>query len=182
MGYCFTKVYVGVAVFLAVCRKDCYSNNLKMSRSPVFASFKIWFLISLSINHPCPLSGLALGGSSAAHSLSPRKTGENQKGKSEKLCYKDSLIGKAKATHQQSQIGIHSLRSIIRQLLSQLLYLVHMLYSLEYPIAHWRSAVLAPSPPIFLCTLSLLAIGETLEKTLNLCMHFSAIAKTLLCY
>lgn len=57
-----------------------------------------------------------------------------------------------------------------------------MFYDLEYPIAHWRSAVLVLSHPNFLCTPCLLAIGEALEKTLKLCVHFSAIAKTLVCY
>lgn len=125
MGYYFTKVYLVLAVFLAVCRKACYSSNLIMSRSPVFASLKIWFPVSKSLNHPGPLDELTLVGSSATHSLSPSKTGGNQKGKSEKSCYKYSLVGKAKATCQQSKIGIHSLLSIIRQLLSQLLYLEH---------------------------------------------------------
>lgn len=119
-------------------------------------------------------------GGHLSHSLtSPREAGDNQKGKSEKWCYKDSLIGKAKAAHvnKAKQGYIHYFPAPGN--FSPCFFIWNMmLYGLEYPVAHWGSPVLALCPPKFLCTPSLLAIGEALEKTLN----FSAIAKTFVFY
>ena len=57
-------------------------------------------------------------------------------------------------------------------------------YGMEYPFGQLELAVLAVSPPSFLCTTSLLTGGVVweAEKALMLCKHFSAITKISLYY
>jgi len=66
----------------------------------------------------------------------------------------------------------------------QLLLLSTASYVMGSPFGQLGSAVPAVSPPSPLCTPDLLAGGAAgeAEKTLTLCEHCSATAKTLLCY
>lgn len=58
------------------------------------------------------------------------------------------------------------------------------LYGMEYLLPQFGSAVGAVLPPSLLTTPSLLTAGGQSEKqeALNLCKHYSAKAKTLVCY
>jgi len=80
----------------------------------------------------------------------------------------------------------HHSKSLPFLLLSPpLLYMLSMTpYGMEYPFGQLGSAVLAVSPPSFLCTSSLLTgrVVQEAEKPLTLCKHCSAITKTSLYY
>lgn len=61
------------------------------------------------------------------------------------------------------------------------LSLAVMSYVIEYSFSSSRSAILAVSPPSFLCTPSLFS-GSRAEKSLTLCKHHSATTNTSVCY
>ena len=54
-----------------------------------------------------------------------------------------------------------------------------MSYGMEYPFGLLGPAVLAVSPPNFLCPPNLIAGGVRAEKALNLCKHCWAIIKNI---
>lgn len=55
-------------------------------------------------------------------------------------------------------------------------------YGVEYSLTHLGSAVVAMSPPNFLCTPRLLIGGVRSREALTLCKHCSGVTKTSLIY